>query len=214
MVTHPPSDGRAKAFVARHQWLVTREDRTCFEPDQSSTWQVSDFIKFVGEHKWIFARTMPENPHEYTLRRDTSGITFDEAVRFIRQHGSIEFFKGRAYKMLAVEDHKYWTMGSPLGSTSLINRKGWLATTGNPVGEPPPSELPLLAPQEEHLPRENCNEDSGEFEWFASYVVSKGSRRPRSRTSYLDFNGYRYWQVGVPNKTQRINRARLPVPQT
>ncbi len=96
---------------------------TCFDPDQPTRWNDVDFAEFVTQPAWRFARPMPENPHEYTLRRDTSDETFDSAVRFIRQHGVVELYKGRPYKTLYFRDHKYWTMGEPLEETTLINRK-------------------------------------------------------------------------------------------
>ena len=96
---------------------------TCFEPDQPSGWTEAEFSRFVASHTWIFARTMPQNPHEYTLRRDTDSATFDAAVRFIREHGEREIYWGKPYKTLYLGDHKFWTMGAPLEETILINRK-------------------------------------------------------------------------------------------
>lgn len=95
----------ASAFIARHQWLITERVRTCYAPDRPTSWTDADFSEFVSSHRWVFARTMPQNPHEYTLRRCTSGAVFDEAVRFTRQHGHIEYFKGGAYRMLVAGDH-------------------------------------------------------------------------------------------------------------
>jgi hypothetical protein len=102
---------------------MDRSSRTCFDPDQPSGWTGSDFDAFVEGHSWIFARTMPHNPHEYTLRRDTRSATFDSAVRYIREHGELDIYWGKPYKTLYRGDHKYWTMGAPLDVTILINRK-------------------------------------------------------------------------------------------
>jgi hypothetical protein len=81
------------------------------------------FRAFAKSHRWIFAKTMPENPHEYTLRRDTSGEHFEAAVRFIRARGETELYEGRPYVVYRCDDHKYWTMGAPVEETVLINRK-------------------------------------------------------------------------------------------
>jgi len=43
-------------------------------------------------------------------------------VRFIRQHGHVERYRGHRYTVLEVEDMKYWTMGWPAEQTTLINR--------------------------------------------------------------------------------------------
>jgi len=94
-----------------------------FDPDQPSGWTEADFHAFVDRHHWQFARTMPENPHEYTLRRNAASADFTAAVRFIRERGCLEEYRGRLYKTLYCGDHKYWTMGAPLQETDLINRK-------------------------------------------------------------------------------------------
>lgn len=96
---------------------------TCFHADEPSGWSHTDFDRFVAEHDWIFASTMPHNPHEYTLRRQTTTASFEAAVRFIREHGVLEQYAGKPYKTLARKDHRYWTMGAPLEDTILINRK-------------------------------------------------------------------------------------------
>jgi hypothetical protein len=96
---------------------------TCFESDAPSGWDEPDFRAFVASHRWIFARTMPHNPHEYTLRRHTDSGVFDAAVRYIREHGRMETYAGKPYRTLYLDDHKYWTMGAPLEATILINRK-------------------------------------------------------------------------------------------
>lgn len=73
---------------------------------------------------WIFAETMPENPHEYTLRREwASDAGFVRAVRFIRAHGYQNLFQGRWYTQLDLGEHTYWTLGAPVEETILINRK-------------------------------------------------------------------------------------------
>jgi hypothetical protein len=99
------------------------EKYTCFDADQPSDWSEPDFADFVNRHKLQFARTMPANPHEYTLRRGDPNATFDDAVRYIREHGCVEQYAGKPYKTLCFGDYKYWTMGEPLPQTILINRK-------------------------------------------------------------------------------------------
>lgn len=85
-----------------------------------------------------FAKTMPDNPHWYTLRKNwTDDAAFVEAVAFIRRDdvGYIEIFKKSKYKMFNLNGYKYWTMGAPINNkkgepcTILINR----AKTGEPA---------------------------------------------------------------------------------
>lgn len=74
--------------------------------------------------QWIFAKTMPENPHWYTLRKTwAQDAAFVETVEAMRTYGYREWYKKRPYTMFNVNGMKYWTMGAPLPSTILINRK-------------------------------------------------------------------------------------------
>lgn len=76
-----------------------------------------------------FAKTMPENPHWYTLRKEwDDDAAFCEAVQYIRDNGYTEIFKKSKYIMLNLNGFKYWTMGAPINKrdgspcTILINR--------------------------------------------------------------------------------------------
>jgi len=96
---------------------------TTFLPDQPSRWSPAEFEAFLARTRWVIARTMPDNPHEYVLRASCSADDFDEAVRFIRGHGHMEEYEGKPYKVAHVGGWEVWTMGAPLQSTILINRK-------------------------------------------------------------------------------------------
>lgn len=78
---------------------------------------------YIDTVRWQFAKTMPENPHEYTLKKWGNPEMFDRVVMYIREHGYDDWFKGRKYIALNVGEHKYWTMGASLDQTILINRK-------------------------------------------------------------------------------------------
>lgn len=79
--------------------------------------------------RWIFAKTMPDNPHDYTLRKDWNDDDFVFVVQYIRQHGYQGKFGGRTYTYLDAGGHYHWTMGAPINKddgtpcTILINRK-------------------------------------------------------------------------------------------
>jgi hypothetical protein len=100
--------------------------------------------QLLESHTWVFARTMADNPHWYTLRRAWEPLPllgeppqedFVWVVRFIRQYGYIERYpdpvKGWPYVMCNIGNFKYWTMGArcepgpynPARDTILINRK-------------------------------------------------------------------------------------------
>jgi hypothetical protein len=83
----------------------------------------ADFRDFAERSKWVFAKTMPDNPHEYVLRRSCADEQeFEAAVRFIREHGYRAKFGGRYYTYYALDGWKFWTMGWPVEQTILINR--------------------------------------------------------------------------------------------
>jgi SAM-dependent methyltransferase len=91
------------------------------------------FGALMHTHAFRFARTMPKNPHWYTLRKtwDEPGgdDDFQWAVRFLRANGYTAYYQRKPYVQLDVNEHFYWTMGAPINlpdgtpHTILINRK-------------------------------------------------------------------------------------------
>jgi len=80
--------------------------------------------QLLESQKWIFAKTMPQNPHCYTLReRWGNDEDFAWVVSYIREHGYVGRFGKTRYTYLDVNNHYYWTMGAKLDRTILINRK-------------------------------------------------------------------------------------------
>ena len=89
---------------------------------------VERFLKLINGNKWTFAKSMPENPHWYSLR-DTwkSDSDFVQFVLFIRENGYKERFWRKEFIYFNVNGYKYWTMGCPTHNCSktgtiLINR--------------------------------------------------------------------------------------------
>ena len=78
--------------------------------------------EFIKSCKWSFAKTMPEWPHEYIVRERVDSVLFENLVCHIRQYG----FEGRFYQRVltyfAEDGLLYWTMGSPIEETTIINR--------------------------------------------------------------------------------------------
>jgi hypothetical protein len=73
--------------------------------------------------EWRFAVTRPDNPHSYTLKRNTDPIMFQKVVLHIREFGYQQRWWGAEYTMYRADGHHMWTMGAPLEATILINRK-------------------------------------------------------------------------------------------
>jgi hypothetical protein len=86
-------------------------------------WTYKEFERFVEGVKWTFAKTMPQNPHEYTLSTNTSRDNFELAVLFIREEGYQHTYGRWEYTQLEAGEYFYWTMGAELSCTVVINRK-------------------------------------------------------------------------------------------
>jgi methyl coenzyme M reductase alpha subunit len=83
---------------------------------------LGEMCRFVQSSRWIFAKTMPDNPHEYTLRESAaSQAAFDAFIVQIRAHGVEIVFAGSRYTCLDFAGYRFWTMGAPLDKTILIN---------------------------------------------------------------------------------------------
>lgn len=88
-----------------------------------------DIKRALLNAEYRFAKTMPENPHWYTLRKTwKDDAAFCSTVQFIRDNSYIEIYKGRPYQMFNLNGFKYWTMGAAINKadgtphTILINR--------------------------------------------------------------------------------------------
>jgi hypothetical protein len=71
-----------------------------------------------------FARTMPQHPHWYTLRKTWADEkVFEAVVEAIRHYGEKRLWQNK-HKFVYFDAGGYicWTMGCPLGQTILINR--------------------------------------------------------------------------------------------
>jgi len=78
---------------------------------------------FIATHEWKFAKTMAYIPHAYTLReRAADEPMFERFVIHIRVHGYDGQFYSKTYRYFDFGPYQYWTMGSPLEQTKLINR--------------------------------------------------------------------------------------------
>lgn len=69
--------------------------------------------KFVGQTleqcNWVFAKTMPSNPHSYTLRKDMKDDhLFLKLVSHIRYFGKMEIFEGVMYRVFYYNGYRYW----------------------------------------------------------------------------------------------------------
>lgn len=82
-----------------------------------------DVVRWVESVHAQFARTMPANPHAYIHTRWTDRPMFERVVRHIREHGYKQRYGSSDYICYDAGDRFFWTMGSPLEDTILINCK-------------------------------------------------------------------------------------------
>ena len=91
--------------------------------------ELKEVKEMLLSQEWIFAKTMPNNPHEYCLRKNfKSDEEFVNLVMFIRTEGVKEKYKGYYYPVLYLDEWKYWTFYYPINNPDgswkekLINR--------------------------------------------------------------------------------------------
>jgi hypothetical protein len=90
-----------------------------------------DKLAWIGQllesHPFRFAKTMPTNPHWYTLRHewgDVGDSVFEEVVTAIREYGYTELFGSFPWRMLDVNGFKYWSYFSTSPQEVIVlNRK-------------------------------------------------------------------------------------------
>jgi hypothetical protein len=83
-----------------------------------------DFQQFADNATWTFAKTMPNNPHEWTQRKDHPREDFEAAVRFVytSPDSRIVNFGDRPYVVYDYGPNRYWAQGWPVRKTTIINR--------------------------------------------------------------------------------------------
>jgi hypothetical protein len=85
---------------------------------------------YIDAVRWQFAKTMPQWPHEYTVRswRPDLDDTFEAFVVFIRAAGVVKPWPPDVpiprYRLtyLDIGGWDYWTMGEDPAETTVINR--------------------------------------------------------------------------------------------
>ena len=99
----------------------------CAVKGEPVTFDIEDARRYISNVRWQFAKTMPKSPHEYTRRvwapTDEEFVAF---VELIRREGEVRPWPKAKPRMhltyLTIDGWRYWTMGSPLDETILINR--------------------------------------------------------------------------------------------
>jgi len=82
-----------------------------------------DAIKaFIAKHEWTFAKTMPQWPHWYVVRKNCIDDEFVSFAVFIRNNGEVRPWGPYMHVYVDIDCFTYWTMGNPIEETTIINR--------------------------------------------------------------------------------------------
>ena len=77
---------------------------------------------FIAGARWQYAKTMPQVPHEYSMREWNETEGFEAFLHYILHYGELrkEYRWKRIY--LDVGGYYYWWMGAPIHRATVINR--------------------------------------------------------------------------------------------
>jgi hypothetical protein len=88
--------------------------------------------------KFVFARTMPEVPHEYVVRKPWNDAEYCALFKAIEEHGIWEMWKTKKRKYWYRGDGwKYWRMTTVLKLSRVINRQRVKETVTSHPAKPP-----------------------------------------------------------------------------
>ena len=126
------------SYLAQNSISTTELTKTSLTP-QKQLWKRNEYKirghynltdEFVGKTlescEWIFAKTMPKNPHFYALRKKFgNNELFLYLVSHIRFFGKPEIFDGILYRVFYYNAYRYWEHPIDLlnEDVDLINRK-------------------------------------------------------------------------------------------
>lgn len=80
-------------------------------------------VELVDDMRWTFAKTMPENPHYYIVKREQNSIDYDRLYWYIFDHPTLVEYEGYKYKTAIIGEHMYWIMTDDFNESRIINRK-------------------------------------------------------------------------------------------
>lgn len=95
------------------------------DAEQPGPWPLShsDVERWMERVPWQFAKSAPQNPHEYTLRKKQDDLAFLRVVLHLRLHGYQQSYGGAPYTVYDAGEFFIWSMGAVTTNTILINRK-------------------------------------------------------------------------------------------
>ncbi len=85
-----------------------------------------DILDIISRRKWIFAKTMPQNPHFYTVKnlKDKNDCKdYEYLYKYIFNNHYIERYNGWDYKYCVIGNYIYWIMTDFIEESIIINRR-------------------------------------------------------------------------------------------
>jgi hypothetical protein len=88
--------------------------------------------EYIVHATWVYARTMADNPHWYTVVTRATDHRIDALLTLLLQHSHVRRWHGQPYRTITLDGWDYWDI------EPVINRKpsefaGW-------DGDPPPPD--------------------------------------------------------------------------
>ena len=85
---------------------------------------IQEAKEFINSVRWQYAKTYPNAPHEYTVLSwmPENKAKMVEFAYLIQSSGREEVYYKKKFKVLDINEYKYWTMDYPLEKTDLVNR--------------------------------------------------------------------------------------------
>ena len=123
-------DDHARAALFIIGGLAEYEKELGPSPGIGPRFTISDACVYIAKVGWQFAKTMPQWPHEYTVREWAPDLEADFVafVQLIRREGEVKPWPKDSpspryhHAYLAIDGWQYWTMGAPIAGTTVINR--------------------------------------------------------------------------------------------
>jgi hypothetical protein len=87
---------------------------------------------YVTDATWIYARTMPDNPHWYTVITRATDHRIDALLTLLLRYAHVRRWHGQPFRTISLDGWDYWDIDP------VVNRKptefaGW-------DGDPPPPD--------------------------------------------------------------------------
>ena len=165
---------------------------------------------FIGGQEWRFAKTMPQWPHWYIVRREGNrAADFDRLASLIEIHGEDDRWGSEIRRYLRFGDFKYWVVGYVINrsepiSSAEVRGKGerWLRAQSKMRNR---WEIPSEIEQRLRRTFRVCAYCRGAMEAHLGVIGCPGTK---ATIEHLNRHGPFYWSEGLKEEDLVIACAR------